>query len=252
MTRLPVSLQSLVIQCLALLLAALLNPLLQIPFSYPPALWQLVLTQGAIAAGLSHFWRQPAWWPPLHFGFLPVILLARQASVPTWSYLAAFLLLVLFYWSSFRTRVPLYLSDRKAWQAVASLLPETQAFRFIDLGSGLGGVPLYLAPRFPQGRFYGTETAPAPWLISRLRAGFNRSRVRFMRRDYATLDLADFDVVFAFLSPAAMPALWLQAQAQMRSGSLFISLSFAVGTRPPDHVLTLAEGARHTLYAWRM
>lgn len=252
MARLPVSLQSLVIQCMALLLAALLNLLLQIQFSYQPVLWQLAFVQGAIAAGLSHRWRQPAWWPPLHFGFLPAILLARQADVPAGVYLAAFLLLVLFYWSSFRTRVPLYLSDLKAWQAVASLLPATQAFRFIDLGSGLGGVLFYLAQRFPQGRFYGTETAPAPWLISRLRAGFKRSRVSFMRRDYASLDLAGFDVVFAFLSPAAMPALWQQAQAQMRSGSLFISLSFAVDARQPDRVVTLAEGPRHTLYAWRM
>ena len=252
MARLPVSLQSLVIQCIAMLLAALLNRLLQTPFSYQPALWQLALAQGAIAAGLSHLWRQPAWWPPLHFGFLPAILLARQASVPAWAYLAAFLLLVLFYWSTFRTRVPLYLSDRKAWQAVAPLLPETQAFRFIDLGSGLGDVPFYLEPRFPLGRFYGTEIAPAPWLISRLRARFKRSRVSFMRRDYVTLNLADFEVVFAFLSPAAMPGLWQQAQAQMRSGSLFISLSFAVDARQPDHVVTLAEGARHTLYAWRM
>ena len=252
MARLPVGLQSLVIQCMALLLVALLNLLLQIPFSYQPALWQLVLVQGAVAAGLSFLWRQPTWWPPLHFSFLPAILLARQAGVPAWVYLAAFLLLVLFYWNTFRTRVPLYLSDRKAWQAVASLLPATQAFRFIDLGSGLGGVPFYLAQRFPLGRFYGTETAPAPWLISRLRAGFKRSRVTFMRRDYATLDLADFDVVFAFLSPAAMPDLWQQAQAQMRSGGLFISLSFVVDARQPDHVVTLAEGARHTLYAWRM
>lgn len=252
MTRLPVSLQSLAIQCIALLLAALLNRLLQTPFSYHPALWQLALVQGTIAAGLSHRWQQPVWWPPLHFGFLPAILLARQASVPAWVYLTAFLLLMLFYWSTFRTRVPLYLSDRKAWQAVASLLPGTQAFRFIDLGSGLGGVPLYLAPHFPQGCFYGTETAPAPWFISRLRAWLNRSRVRFMRRDYAALDLAEYDVVFAFLSPAAMPALWQQAQAQMRGGSLFISLSFANDTRQPDQVVTLAEGARHTLYAWRM
>lgn len=252
MARLPVSLQSLVIQCIALLLAVLLDRLLQIPFSYQPALWQIAIAQGMIAAGLSHLWRQPAWWPPLHFCFLPVILLARQASVPAWVYLAAFLLLVLFYWSTFRTRVPLYLSDRKAWHALTSLLPETQAFRFIDLGSGLGDVPFYLEPRFPQGRFYGTEIAPAPWLISRLRAWFKRSRVSLMRRDYATLNLADFDVVFVFLSPAAMPALWQQAQAQMRSGSLLISLSFAVDTRQPDHVVTLAEGARHTLYAWRM
>ena len=252
MAHLPVSLQSLVIQGVAVLLAALLNQLLPILFSYQPALWQLALAQGAIAAGLSYGWRQAAWWPPLHFGFFPAVLLAQQASVPAWVYLTAFLLLVLFYWSTFRTRVPLYLSGRKAWQAVTPLLPQTQAFRFIDLGSGLGGVPFYLEPRFPQGRFYGTEVAPAPWLISRLRAGLRRSRVRFMRRDYASLDLAEFDVVFAFLSPAAMPGLWQQAQAQMRSGSLFISLSFAVDTRQPDHVVALAEGARHTLYAWRM
>jgi hypothetical protein len=51
MARLPVSLQSLVIQCVALLLAALLNRLLQTHFSYQPALWHLALAQGAIAAG---------------------------------------------------------------------------------------------------------------------------------------------------------------------------------------------------------
>ena len=252
MTRLPVSLQSLVIQCVALLLVALLNHLLQITFSAQPALWQLSLAQGGIAASLSYVIRQPAWWPPLHFGFIPAILLARQVNVPNGVYLGAFMLLVLFYWSTFRTRVPLYLSDRKAWQAVMSLLPEKQAFRFIDLGSGLGDVLFYLETRFPQGHFCGTEIAPAPWLISRLRAWLRRSRVVIIRRDYTSLDLAEFDVVFAFLSPAAMPALWQQAQAQMRSGGLFISLSFAVNTRQPDHVLTLAEGARHTLYAWRI
>jgi DNA-binding GntR family transcriptional regulator len=76
--------------------------------------------------------------------------------------------------------------------------------------------------------------------------------VSFMRRDYTALDLADFDFVFAFLSPAAMPALWQQAQSQMRNGSLFISLSFGVQTREPDHEIVLADGARHTLYAWKM
>jgi len=250
--RLPVSLQSLVIQCAAALLAVLLNQLLLIVFSHQSALWQLALAQGTLAALLSRAWHQPAWWPPLHFGFLPAILLALQAGIPPWAYLVAFLLMVLFYWSTFRTRVPLYLSGRKAWQAVMPLLPQTQPFRFIDLGSGLGGVPLYLEPRFPQGCFYGTEIAPAPWLISRVRAWLKRSGVRFMRRDYAALNLADFDVVFAFLSPAAMPGLWQQAQAQMRRGSLFISLAFPVKSRQPDHVVTQAGGARQTLYAWRM
>jgi hypothetical protein len=38
----------------------------------------------------------------------------------------------------------------------------------------------------------------------------------------------------------------------MRSGSLFISLSFLVEGRLPDREVSLADGARHTLYAWRM
>jgi SAM-dependent methyltransferase len=256
MARLPISLQSFIIQCAALVLVGVLTALFQfaspLQLRFQPQWWQLALAQGCLAALLSRVVGQPVWWQPLHFMFFPAILLARQTSVPSWLYLGVFLVLVLFYWSSFRTRVPLYLSDRKAWQALMPLLPATQDFRFIDLGSGLGAVPLYLEPRFPHGRFYGTEIAPAPWLISRLRAWFKRSRVVFLRRDYGAIDLAGFDIVFAFLSPAAMPRLWLQAQQQMRSGSLFISLSFAVEGRHPDHVIALADGARHTLYAWRM
>lgn len=251
-TRLPVSLQALIIQCAALLLVALLTVLLHSFFSFQPVPWQLALAQGVIAAGLSRLWRQPVWWLPLHLGFFPVIVFARQFNLPAWLYLVAFLLLVLFYWSSFRTRVPLYLSDRKAWQAVIPLLPQATPFRFIDIGSGFGDVPFYLEPRFPLADFYGTEIAPAPWLISRVRGWIKHSQVTFLRRDYAALDLAGFDVVFAFLSPAAMPGVWQQAQVQMRRGSLLISLSFDVLARQPDHVIALADGARHTLYAWRM
>ncbi len=252
MRRLPVSFQSLVIQCGALLLAILLSGLLQNTFANKPALWQVAVAQGVIAAMFSYVSRQPIWWALLHLGFSPLILIALRVNIPPWVYLIVFMLLVLFYWSNFRTRVPLYLSDHKAWQALTRLLPPTQAFRFIDLGSGFGGVPLYLAPRFPHGHFYGTEIAPAPWLISLVRGFFMRCRVTFLRRDYSHLDLADYDVVFAFLSPAVMPELWHQAQTQMREGSLFISLSFTVGSRQPDHVVSLAKGARHTLYAWQM
>ena len=126
----------LIISTAALLGVALLNPLLQIPFPHQPTLWQLVFAQAALAAGLSRAWGQPAWWPPLHLGFLPATLLARQAGLPAWVYLVAFVLLVLFYWSSFRTRVPLYLSGHTTWKHLASLLPQSQPFHFIDLGSG--------------------------------------------------------------------------------------------------------------------
>ncbi len=178
--------------------------------------------------------------------------LVHGAGAPSWVYLAAFVAMLLVYWTTFRTRVPLYLSDRKAWQALDALLPAERPFRFIDLGSGLGGVALYLATRRPHGEFAGVEIAPVPWLISRMRAWLKGGRVSFQRRDYESLDLGGFDVVFAFLSPAAMPRLWQQAQAQMRPGSLFVSLSFAVPGQRPHDIVPLADGARHTLYAWRM
>ncbi|HEY9098713.1 MAG TPA: class I SAM-dependent methyltransferase [Thiobacillus sp.] len=252
MKRLPISLQSLAIQSIALMGVGVLNHLTLTLTLIQPHLWQLAVVQGGIAALLSRMTNQPAWWPPLHFMFFPAILMAQLASVPAWVYLAAFLTLVMFFWSTFRTRVPLYLSDRKAWQAVVPLLPGNRPFRFIDLGSGLGDVPLFLESRFPQGHFFGTEIAPAPWLISWLRGWLKRSRVTFMRRDYSALNLADFDVVFAFLSPAAMPGLWEQAQSQMKQGSVLISLSFGVQLRQPDHTVALADGERHTLYAWTM
>ena len=252
MKRLPISLQSLAIQSIALMVTGVLNYLIQTLTLIQPHLWQLAVVQGGIATLLSRMAHQPAWWPPLHFIFFPAILIAQLASVPAWMYLAAFLTLVMFFWSTFWTRVPLYLSDRKAWQAVMPLLPESRPFSFIDLGSGLGDVPLFLEPRFPEAHFFGTEIAPAPWLISWLRGWLKRSRVTFMRRDYNALNLADFDVVFAFLSPAAMPGLWEQAQSQMKQGSLFISLSFDVQSCQPDHTVAIAEGERHTLYAWTM
>lgn len=251
MASLPVGFQSLIIQGVALA-ALLLSGLFTDFFSDHAAQWPAAAAQGGIAAVLSLAARQALWWPLIHLAFPLLVQRALQVDFPPELYLLAFLVLMLFYWNIARTRVPLYLSGRKAWQAIMPFLPPTQAFRFIDIGSGFGGVPLYLAPRFSHGHFYGTEIAPAPWVISRLRAWFARCRVTFLRRDYRQIDLGDYDVVFAFLSPVAMPELWHQAQSQMRRGCLFVSLSFTVASRQPDHQVALAKSARHTLYAWRM
>jgi hypothetical protein len=58
--------------------------------------------------------------------------------------------------------------------------------------------------------------------------------------------------VFAFLSPAAMPGLWQQAQAQMRPGSLFVSLAFPVESHPAQRVIPASDGPQHALHVWQM
>ena len=66
-------------------------------------------------------------------------------------------------------------------------------------------------------------------------------------------DLAPFDVVYAFLSPEPMPALWAKAKAEMRAGALLISNSFAVPGVTPDTVKEVGDlrGTKVFVYGLR-
>jgi predicted O-methyltransferase YrrM len=62
-------------------------------------------------------------------------------------------------------------------------------------------------------------------------------------------DLSRYDMVYCFLSPEPMPALYRKACAEMRPGSLIISNSFDVPGVPADEILD----RRHTrLFFWRL
>ena len=245
--RLP-SVQALLIQFAALGLAALpLLALAQAGIGVAPL--AAALLQGALAALLSRWRRQAGWWHLIHFLFLPAALALLSLRLPPWLFLATFLVMLPLYWSTFRTQVPFYASGSAAWHAVAMELPP-RPLRIIDIGSGLGGLALDLAARRPDCCVEGIELAPLPWLISRLRrpAGGN---CRFLRGDYQALDFADYDVIFAYLSPAAMPQLWDKARAEMRPGRLLLSHEFAVPGAAPQISRPTRPGGP-VLYGWRM
>src|SRR5450830_1821193 len=214
---------------------ALLIQLACLPVSYA-AVWLL------LRAGVPLDWPGAA----LLQGLLAAAVSFRF-TLPSWLFLTVFLVMLAVYWSTFRTQVPYFPSGRRAWDAVAALLP-ARPIKLIDIGSGLGGLVLDLAARRPDSEFEGIELAPLPWLASRLRAG-GRPNVRFSRGDYETLDFADFDVVFAYLSPAAMERLWQKAQAEMRPGSLLLSYEFVISTKSPDLTMK-GDGAGPLLYGW--
>jgi SAM-dependent methyltransferase len=169
--------------------------------------------------------------------------------LPSSLFLAGFVALLLVYWSTFRTQVPYYPSGKRAWDAVAGLLPAGRPVYVVDIGSGLGGLVLDLARRRPESTFAGIELAPLPWLVSWLRARLAGNNVRFVRGDYEQLDLGDYDVVFAYLSPAAMGALWRKAGAEMRPGALLLSYEFGISAKPPDLTI-VPTGRGPSLYGW--
>jgi SAM-dependent methyltransferase len=215
-----------------------------VPLNY----FGVTLIQGAIAAGLAR-WRGLAfWWSVIAFAFPAALYGALALDVPRAFYLGAFLFLLLLYWSTFRTQVPYYPSGRRVWDEVARLLPEGPV-HVIDIGSGLGGFALDLAARRPDATVIGIELAPLPWLVSALRARLGGSRARFVRGDYELLDFGAYDAVFAYLSPAAMSALWNKASAEMRPGSILLSYEFLIKEKVPD-LSILPTGPGPTLYVW--
>lgn len=207
------------------------------------------LLQGAIAAVIARWRAMASWWIPIQFLF-PVALMALHAvRLPSWIFLLAFIALLALYWTTFRTQVPFYPSTPATWEAVAALVPGDRPVRFVDIGSGFGGLVMHLAALRPDSAFTGIEVAPLPWLASLLMARSRRSDAAFVRGDYRSLDFADYDIVFAYLSPAAMSALWQKASTEMRPGTLLLSYEFAIpGVEP--HVVARPTQGGPFLYGW--
>ena len=248
--------QAMLIQCFAILPALVVIYLLA-TFHFTVTYLTAALVQGALAALITYKMGLASWWRPIQFLFPVAVLAALGLHLPSWLFLLLFLLLLGVYWSTFRTQVPYYPSNPAVWDAVRQLLPQAQEqnrpLNLIDIGSGLGGLVLYLARQRPDARCTGIELAPFPWLYSWLRAKLGRSSARFVLGDYERLDFAGYDMVFAYLSPAAMGALWRKAAAEMRPGCMLVSYEFEVvqqaGSRAPDRIIHATEGGA-ALYVW--
>ncbi|MYM66573.1 class I SAM-dependent methyltransferase [Pseudoduganella sp. FT55W] len=219
-------------------------------FRFPVDYLTVAVVQGVLAAALT--WKLALagwWWRAIQLLFPLAILTALALQLPTWLFGAAFLLLLGWYWSTFRTQVPYYPSSPAVWDAVRQLLPADKAPRVIDIGSGLGGFVLYLSRVRPDAQVSGIELAPLPFLYSWLRAKLAGGRAQFLLGDYEKLDFSQFDLVFAYLSPAAMPGLWRKASAEMCPGSMLASYEFIVEERSPDRIVHATEGDV-PLYIW--
>lgn len=243
--------QALIIQCGAFLLTLALVVAGRHLADLQLNLAMAALLQGTVAALISRWRGLAIWWLPIQFLFPGALMAMHALDLPPALFLGGFIFLLALYWTTFRTQVPFFPSGRVTWDAVAGLLPRSGPIRFIDVGSGLGGLVLSLAARRPDSEFTGIELAPLPWLASVLRARCLRSTGRFIRGDYEDLDFARYDVVFAYLSPAAMPALWRKARAEMRSGTLLLSYEFPI-SGVKSHIIMMPVAGGPELFGWHM
>jgi SAM-dependent methyltransferase len=211
----------------------------------------LLAIQGAIAAVLGLRFGLANWWLPVQLALPLAAGAALMLKLPSWVFLAAFVLLVLVFWNARGERVPLYLSNRRTWTALADLAPTEGAI--VDLGCGIGGTLTHLARAHPQSTVTGIESAPIPFVLAWLRVKLSGLRnIRLMYGDIWRHDLAPYAMVYAFLSPAPMPELHAKARAEMRPGTMLVSNSFEVPGHAPDETRELDDSRRTRLLIWRM
>ncbi len=249
----PPALTALLTQLLALLMVALIAA--AAPALTPERLagyFPWALLQGIIAAAIGHRLGMAIWWLPIHAVFAPALVAALAFALPPLWYFGVALVLALVYGKTYQTQVPLYPSSRAATHAIASLLPRQHGFSFLDLGSGCGGLLHQLGKARPDGNYHGIEAAPLPFLLGKCRGFFMPTGCRLGWGDFWQRDFAPYDVVYAYLSPVPMAALWRKAQAEMRPGSIFISNSFAVPGVTPERSLELDDFEGSTLHVWRL
>ena len=222
----------------------------------------MILIVSLCAALFAWHWRLPLWWRFINLFFLPLIGFALYlqnqtfAIDPNW-YLAAFLILALTSIGAVRTRVPLYLSSPRAALELAQRLPPSG--RLIDLGCGLGGPLARIHKQRPDARLAGVEAAPLNWLIAKLRLMVSGAQADIRLGNLWSANLADYDIVYAYLSPAPMARLWDKALLEMKTGSLFISNSFSVDgvdtSFDPDEIIEISQPgdlSHAQLLIWRM
>jgi SAM-dependent methyltransferase len=159
------------------------------------------------------------------------------------------MLLLLVFWRTDKSRVPLYLTNRDTATALLKTLPALPS-RIIDLGCGDGGLLRRLALARPDCTFVGIEHAPLTWLVAQLRVlGLSNASVR--RGDFWREPLGDYALAYAFLSPAPMLRLWAKACAEMRSDARLVSNSFAVPDVTPKAVVAVGDRRATRLYVYQ-
>lgn len=249
--KLSVGIRSLILQlgslAITFIVLSLIKSKLQVSFS----VLSLLFWHASLAAIVSLLLRFDWWWAPIQFAFPLLAYFLFQQQISPHFYLGILLASSLLFWSTYRTQVPYFPSRSELLNPVLDTLSDVDDLRFVDIGSGMGGLLIKLSERRVDGQFVGIEIAPLPWLISLVRGKVWRSNVRFELGNFYQLDLSQFNVVFCYLSPAAMLTVWQKVKSEMAPGSLFLSYEFIVPDVTPDIVVKIDFGGVY-LYGWRI
>lgn len=211
----------------------------------------IIVFQAVLAFTLARSLKLSFPWQLLNLALPPAAVAFLTIGVPTWLLAVGVVLSLIIYLPTFWTHVPFYPTSRLMYEEVLKRLPTEREFTFIDLGSGYGSMIGYLAKERPQGRFFGAEIAPLPYLVSRIRFLGATNGPKILFKSFWKIDLGAFDFIYAFLAPGPMPALWGKVTSENRAHQVFMTNTFRVDA-PADETVEVRDTRHCVLYLHKL
>ncbi len=231
-------------------LAAIYLICVPLAWALTPQGWPWEVVVAGCAVGLGAMMGLAPWWLAINAVFMPALSWGITLDVsPMWP-LVGLAALLLVYGRIWHSRVPLFFSSARAQQALVKLIPPGP-HAVLDVGCGDGRVLARLASLRPDCRLEGVEQALVPWLLARMRAWAGKQTYTVRRADLWRVDLAAYDIVYAYLSPAVMPDFWRKAQSEMRPGSTLVS-AFAIPGAASAVEIDVGDTMRTRLHVLRI
>lgn len=150
-------------------------------------------------------------------------------------------------------RIPYYPTKWEVLKRITRLYTPQPGDRIVELGSGDARVIRYLAMSFDDITATGVEINPVLVSESRKRVERDRleERVEIVRGDLFSHPLDCYNVVYAYLTPAALLKLRDKLAALLLRGGRVMTLDYRVpGLEPADKEEVHTPGRRHVLYLY--
>lgn len=174
-----------------------------------------------------------------------LIPLGLCAELGTTIPFSLFIVTLLIFGPTLAAPIPFYPTRRGVYQHLAQTVATHSPRRVVDLGSGFGAVLFALAGRYPKSSFIGYEIGLIPLIFSHIRSWWYANASMY-RESFWQVNLGQFDLVYAFLSPPAMGRLEEKLLGELADDALFISNSFPLPRSSPFR--TVIIGGQSLLY----
>ena len=161
----------------------------------------------------------------------------------SWFFFVGFIFFASIHLPAMWSHVPYYPTPSRVDAQLIQILSDrirkkqtTVPFKMIDIGCGTARLLCALAKNYPAAEFQGYEISLLPYLKAKWNTrNYGNIRIRF--KSFWNVSLQDFDLVYAFLSPAVMEKLAMKAGRELRKDAILISNSFVIDN-PSTHGIT--------------